>query len=747
MKMDDLMKWYRGEDQYAAYVLISPWTSASYVAGDKISTRLRELTTRLKHNVAKVLFEKVWELSRDRWANWVVKGLIRRPATCPVLYKFTLEQLVRVFEAIRSYFNWQQRASLRAKVSLAARRANGFPLRGTYVFRVPAAETWHSIDVKGLARAAMRHLKLSWRIMNFVTRRTTVVQTNTQKLDSIFCNFRELAARTSAPPCMCHTASPDLPKNEEGHVCARTTDLGSTVLAPLQHSLKATPAFNVDCRGAAWEACLDYVDVFAGFTTRCEDEKVADLLPLQFEEEKCSYFALRVSEHKMTAAKVKGVITAVETWPVWFTVMRGALHPQGPAAQEGVFKFLAPQSALGYEDRSTGTRFNVIVLLIQNAAARRLHPVTDGSLARLERHFRGRLTIEPRYSEKWVAPYCAGRASLNQESWEVAPLSGELKLAARRMKRKYFQLLLVKERETSAAQFERVNGTAGEVMDALRRQYFQKILQTVARFDTNGYFGTLYVLIKDKVFGATFDVKNQFSNVDHCLAARAVTATIDSPSMAGLVCAYGEREFSESLRADAYFINLMSFVRQADDCMVLIIFITGSSREWNHIRGILRGYRDDCYIDGMRVLQTGAACADLCSARTLEFCGMEVSFTPRQCGLRPLTHHEKRDALAPSVTLRAYPFVHWKSMCTRTRKFITLIGALHRVYTQSSHDVLRLIALTKIEMELYRVGYPPSWLRDGILTVAGSTGLDFWVDTAARVRQQRDARPTSLFFN
>ncbi|KAK3280805.1 hypothetical protein CYMTET_11375 [Cymbomonas tetramitiformis] len=206
------------------------------------------------------------------------------------------------------------------------------------------------------------------------------------------------------------------------------------------------------------------------------------------------------------------------------------------------------------------------------------------------------------------------------------------------------------------------------------------MLQTVARFDTNGYFGTLYVLIKDKcdvmslyrpiqpnytcptacvqnrlgraadfivdalggsftlggthrlqgrladfnaraaasayrVFGATFDVKDQFSNVDHCLGARAVmvetpapsgspprqvgsriSRTIrtgllvrqtrgvgmggrDSPSMAGLVCAYGEHEFSESLRADADFINLMSFVRQADDCMVLIIVITGSSQE------------------------------------------------------------------------------------------------------------------------------------------------------------------------
>ncbi|KAK3269672.1 hypothetical protein CYMTET_21897 [Cymbomonas tetramitiformis] len=86
-------------------------------------------------------------------------------------------------------------------------------------------------------------------------------------------------------------------------------------------------------------------------------------------------------------------------------------------------------------------------------------------------------------------------------------------------------------------------------------------------------------------------------------------------------------------------------------------------------------------------------------------------------------------------------------MCTRTRKFVTPIGALHKVFAHSSHDVLRLIALTNIEMDLYRVGYPTSWLRYCILIVASRTGLDFWVDTAARVRQQRDDMPTSLFFN
>ncbi|KAK3233135.1 hypothetical protein CYMTET_56556 [Cymbomonas tetramitiformis] len=551
-------------------------STVTRAAGDKISSKLNELAKQLKHNVTTVVFEKIYELSRDRWANWVVKGLIRRPATCPVLFKFTLEQLVRVFEAVRSYFNWQQRASLRDKVALAASRTHGFPLRGIYVMRVPAAVTLEHIDVKSLARAALRHLKLSWRVTNFVTRRTTAVQTRTRKLASTFCNFRDLAARTTAPPCMCHTVSPSLPRDEEGHVCARTTDLSDTVLAPLAHSLKDTPAFSVDYQESAREACLDYVNVFAGYSTKCEDEKVDAILPLRFEVEGCSYNAVKSSERTLLAKKVKGVATSIEQWTVWFTrmvfwvdhitrdywifpypdqdVLRSVLtlaaelfatpfdvnlkstvfftpYEEDTAFAAGldahsywwivlavpawkdytkipfvhrflqlkrdVLTFIAPQSALGYEDRSAGARFDVDVLIIQNAAAKRQHPVTAGGLARLERHFRGRLKQGPTYSESWVAPFCAARASLNEKS-DGRKNKGYLKEdRPARSGRKYFQLL-VKERETSAALFEKIEGTVASVMEKLNREFTAKMLHTVARFDADGYFDTLYVLIKDK---------------------------------------------------------------------------------------------------------------------------------------------------------------------------------------------------------------------------------------------------------
>ncbi|KAK3288226.1 hypothetical protein CYMTET_4282 [Cymbomonas tetramitiformis] len=53
------------------------------------------------------------------------------------------------------------------------------------------------------------------------------------------------------------------------------------------------------------------------------------------------------------------------------------------------FFFLAPQSALGFKDRSTGAQFEVSLLLIQNRAAAITKPVTQQGLARVVRAFGG----------------------------------------------------------------------------------------------------------------------------------------------------------------------------------------------------------------------------------------------------------------------------------------------------------------------------------------------------------------------
>ncbi|KAK3280224.1 hypothetical protein CYMTET_11930 [Cymbomonas tetramitiformis] len=57
------------------------------------------------------------------------------------------------------------------------------------------------------------------------------------------------------------------------------------------------------------------------------------------------------------------------------------------------------RSALGYLDKSTGARFDVDVLLIQNTKAARKFPVTEAHLDKLRSNFKGRISVDPMYSE------------------------------------------------------------------------------------------------------------------------------------------------------------------------------------------------------------------------------------------------------------------------------------------------------------------------------------------------------------
>ncbi|KAK3239948.1 hypothetical protein CYMTET_50161 [Cymbomonas tetramitiformis] len=268
--------------------------AVTFTGGECLTGKLVKFASRLRGVAAKLRFEKINESPRDSWATWVAKGLIRRPATCPVLYQFTLEQLVRVFEAVRANITWGQRAALRRKVCLAAKKAHGFPLRGVYVFKFPAAELWQKLDVRALARSALGQLRLDKRVRHFIIRRTSIVQTRGRKLTDLFCNFRDTAALPTSPPCMCHTASPFLPRNSEGHVCARTTDLNDPTLSyVLSRSLKDTPTCAVNYHTAAADAGLSYLSQFAAFSSRNEDEDLERFLPLGFDEKGTTYRAER----------------------------------------------------------------------------------------------------------------------------------------------------------------------------------------------------------------------------------------------------------------------------------------------------------------------------------------------------------------------------------------------------------------------------------------------------------------------
>ncbi|KAK3261947.1 hypothetical protein CYMTET_29172 [Cymbomonas tetramitiformis] len=131
------------------------------------------------------------------------------------------------------------------------------------------------------------------------------------------------------------------------------------------------------------------------------------------------------------------------------------------------------------------------------------------------------------------------------------------------------------------------------------------------------------------VYAFSLDVKDQFSNLEHKVAEKATHAMtavafdnagetsllvtvrgakgVQCPGTASWVWPYGEQEFTMSLGTDNTFIH---FWRQADDAIALVWTLTGTEREWKRLRGTLRGYRDDCYAEGMRVLMTGVTGSD-----------------------------------------------------------------------------------------------------------------------------------------
>ncbi|KAK3234394.1 hypothetical protein CYMTET_55336 [Cymbomonas tetramitiformis] len=124
-----------------------------------------------------------------------------------------------------------------------------------------------------------------------------------------------------------------------------------------------------------------------------------------------------------TAKTTSRTVIIAPSWKDWteetgvYRLMQLAKHK---------FKFVAPQAALGYVDKSTGARFNVDVLIVQNTKAARKYPITVAHLAVLRKHFAGRMSMEPRYEESWHVPLCPELIVLADADWEVGPVPRKL---------------------------------------------------------------------------------------------------------------------------------------------------------------------------------------------------------------------------------------------------------------------------------------------------------------------------------
>ncbi|KAK3277492.1 hypothetical protein CYMTET_14505 [Cymbomonas tetramitiformis] len=234
------------------------------------------------------------------------------------------------------------------------------------------------------------------------------------------------------------------------------------------------------------------------------------------------------------------------------------------------FKFLAPRSALGITDCSTGACFNVDVLIVQNALAAQKFPVPPFALNKLARHFKGRISLlPPEYESTWtVPPSQALRAGGAHPS-----------------------------------QFSNVEESPEAMVTQLAAQYRHLGLQTVVKLDTAGTYGNLYALLEDKI-------------------------------------AAGNQKW-QARGAPVEEVRIVYFIRQADNFLALVTLMSRKHSELWATRRELNRYKDSCYVEGMWVLLTASAGSDSDLPDSLEWCGMEVTFSEGRVSAQQLLQNEK----------------------------------------------------------------------------------------------------------
>ncbi|KAK3262517.1 hypothetical protein CYMTET_28635 [Cymbomonas tetramitiformis] len=176
--------------------------------------------------------------------------------------------------------------------------------------------------------------------------------------------------------------------------------------------------WQVDYKAGSWN-CSDWAKLKLRYgsskvrlssTTRELRGTLRELLPvLKREDAKLMFSSIEVSTcDEWALGEIKRLrVDAFYTASEWEKLSLPELLVQADVhlvclLRKNKFAFLAPQSALGFKDRSKAARFDVSILLIQNRAAARLKPVTRQGLARVERAF-GAAVDDRRvcYSAEW----------------------------------------------------------------------------------------------------------------------------------------------------------------------------------------------------------------------------------------------------------------------------------------------------------------------------------------------------------
>ncbi|KAK3287917.1 hypothetical protein CYMTET_4595 [Cymbomonas tetramitiformis] len=594
--------------------------------------KLRDVMNAVKRRAAVLKFEKGVTAVWDVWASDVVKKLVRTPETTVELYRCSLGQLVRIFEAVRADLPWKERAKVRRHITLAAKKVHNFTLKGVYPLKLPPADAWKSFGVRKVAEEMVKDLHIPRMVENFVKRRTMP--------DDVVLKLLPVTLTVDdCRLCLWRTVT------TTGGVLQHWVELRDENVK-LIFRVKLERFNRLLLRLVVWgevgenSGFLDLCEVVAKrmlfwvesvtrdyWITPYPDQDVLREVLTLTDEMFATPFDMNVNASAFFTPYPEDSIfgAGVDTYAHWWFTMGLAnpiytlerivqtLEHAADAVCRAPLQVHGPQSALGYVDKSTGARFDVDVLLIQNTKAARKFPVTDAHLDKFRKHFKGRLSVDPEYSEDWHIQYDENyrRARLRTPGVVEMPkklreLKDTLKGTAALRWKQTVKLkrwrrehgipegpVTVDEREggrRSAALFEEVAMSPAELVRDLEVKFNCAMLGTITKFKKTGVFGAAYALLKDKddelkkyrpvqpnnraplaplqnvagraiefvvqeaggsmtlggtqrlkqvvekfnamskaahgVYAYTFDVKDQFSNLEHKLTKRAIRAMV-----------------------------------------------------------------------------------------------------------------------------------------------------------------------------------------------------------------------------
>ncbi|GBG82231.1 hypothetical protein CBR_g34515 [Chara braunii] len=165
-------------------------------------------------------------LTKNNHNHQLLIALLRIPLYRRTLYTvgFTMDRLVRLYYAVREFRQRRDRAILRGVISRAVRAKYGVSIRKRLIVRVRFEEGLSRYEVTRCCKKRVRETYESQEIAEFVCRRMKVVWTRDKTIGQLVCNHRRYA-RMELGEAECGCDRMEWPKDEEGHVCFRFSEV------------------------------------------------------------------------------------------------------------------------------------------------------------------------------------------------------------------------------------------------------------------------------------------------------------------------------------------------------------------------------------------------------------------------------------------------------------------------------------------------------------------------------------------